>query len=353
MILRVVVAARELDAGSVAFGPLETLVEGVLNATLGAPVRHDNAVQVAELPVPGRGARCCLERELDAERDVEGGHDHTGLVWTESAGNRVAGRVDQRHELLNEVEIPTLSGHVRTGRMPDLHQAHQRRAHASQHDSFLVGPGTFYIHRTARVKARSVNDGHAHVVWSNRGCKLGFHADVGAGHRVTRVAEIQREPIDSPVEVLVAGDVDNRARGRLRTAYHGRVVQQPDLVDVRPAADAAFECERVPRDGRILGGVDAHRTIERVVVLDIERQGEAGEIRARQVPQAQVVVVIVRVVQAEDREVFCRLEDAGDGHTCRGRIVERRRGGATGEALRLEVPARVEDRKSFCGHVQV
>src|SRR6266496_6627395 len=41
-----------------------------------------------------------------------------------------------------------------------------------------------------------------------------------------------------------------------------------------------------------------------------------------------------------------------DGHTCRGRIVERRRRGATGVALRLEVPARAEDMERFSRHGQ-
>lgn len=101
------------------------------------------------------------------------------------------------------------------------------------------------------------------------------------------------------------------------------MVEESHLVDVRPAAHAALERDRAPGNGRILGGVQTHRAVESVVVLDIERQREAGEIRPRQVLQAQVVEVIESVVEAQDREVFGGLEDAGNGHTRRGRIVDR------------------------------
>ncbi|MCL4393969.1 MAG: hypothetical protein M1482_04040 [Chloroflexi bacterium] len=63
-----------------------------------------------------------------------------------------------------------------------------------------------------------------------------------------------------------------------------------------------------------------------------------------------MVEVIVSVVKPEDREVFGGLEDARDGHTRGSRVVERRRGGATGEALRLHVAARIEDNERFRRH---
>ncbi len=120
-----------------------------------------------------------------------------------------------------------------------------------------------------------------------------------------------------------------------------------DLVRIALAAD---ECHGVPGDGRVLGCVEAHRAVERVVVLDIELQDQPGEIRPRQVPLAQVVEVIVRVVKAQDREVLCGLEDAGDGHTCRGRIVDRGGRGATSESLQLKVAAWIENTKRFRRH---
>ena len=63
------------------------------------------------------------------------------------------------------------------------------------------------------------------------------------------------------------------------------MVEQPDLVDVaRPPTPHTKVIESHETDG-ILGGVETHRAVERVVVLDIERQVQAGEIRARQVLQ--------------------------------------------------------------------
>ena len=58
--------------------------------------------------------------------------------------------------------------------------------------------------------------------------------------------------------------------------------------------------------------------------------------------------VIVRIVKPEDREVLFGLEDAGDGPTCRGRIVDRRGRGAASESLQLEVTAGIENRKRIC-----
>jgi hypothetical protein len=81
----------------------------------------------------------------------------------------------------------------------------------------------------------------------------------------------------------------------------------------------------------------------RVIVLDVELELETGEVRARQGLQAQVVEVVVGVVQAEDSEVLGRLEDAGDGQASLGRVMDRGRGGAAKKALDVHVPARIED----------
>ena len=119
----------------------------------------------------------------------------------------------------------------------------------------------------------------------------------------------------------------------------------------RPAL-AAHERHGVPGDGGVLGGVQPHRAVERVVVLDIELERQAGEVRPRQVLLAQVIEVVIGVIEAQDREVFGGLEDAGDGHTCRGRIVDRGRRAPPGEALQLKVTARIEDSERFGSHRQ-
>jgi hypothetical protein len=46
---------------------------------------------------------------------------------------------------------------------------------------------------------------------------------------------------------------------------------------------AADERHRVPEDRRVLGCIEAHRAVERVVVLDVELQDQAGESSVRQV----------------------------------------------------------------------
>lgn len=66
-------------------------------------------------------------------------------------------------------------------------------------------------------------------------------------------------------------------------------------------ASAADEGHGVPRDGRKLCGIETHRAVERVVVVDVVLQFQTGEIRSR-------------------REFH-----------------------AAGEALDVDVPARVED----------
>ncbi len=122
-------------------------------------------------------------------------------------------------------------------------------------------------------------------------------------------------------------------------------------MDLTRPALAAHERHGVPGDGGVLGGVQPHRAIERVVVINIELQRQAGEVRTRQVLLAQVIEEVIGVVEAQDSEVFGGLEDAGDGHTCRGRVVDRGRRAPPGEALQLEVAAGIEDAKGFCSHL--
>ena len=170
---------------------------------------------------------------------------------------------------------------------------------------------------------------------------------VGGGDGVSRVAEVAGGAQSMPPIRGRPADADRDA-GRASRRRRPRSRSRAGAPRRCRAARAADERHRVPGDGRVLGGVQAHRAVERVVVLDIERQRQAGEVRPRQVLQAQVVEVIVGVVEAQDREVFGGLKDAGDGHTRRGRIVDRGRRAAPGEALQLEVAAR--DRR--CAAVQ-
>jgi hypothetical protein len=111
-------------------------------------------------------------------------------------------------------------------------------------------------------------------------------------------------------------------------------------VDVAGACD---ERHRVPGDRGVLRGIEAHGTVERLVVFDVELQFQAGEIGLRQVLQAQMVVIVVSVPEAQHREVLRSLKDPGDRDPGLGGVVERSGSGAPCEALQLEVAARVED----------
>lgn len=88
-----------------------------------------------------------------------------------------------------------------------------------------------------------------------------------------------------------------------------------------------------------------------VVVLDIERQRDAGEVGLRQVPQSEVVEVIIRVVEPEDCEVFGTLKDAG-GHTGRACNVECCCGATAREGLQLQIAAGIEHKYSILRHLQ-
>ena len=83
--------------------------------------------------------------------------------------------------------------------------------------------------------------------------------------------------------------------------------------------------------------------VERLVVLDVEFQLQAGEIGLGEVLQPQVVEVVVGVPPAQNREVLSSLEDSGDRHTGLRGVVERGGRAAPSEALQLEVATRVED----------
>jgi hypothetical protein len=56
-------------------------------------------------------------------------------------------------------------------------------------------------------------------------------------------------------------------------------------------------------------------------------------------PQAQVVEVVVGVVEAQDCRILGSLEDAGDGDARLSGVMDGGGGGATGEALDLHGPA--------------
>ena len=65
--------------------------------------------------------------------------------------------------------------------------------------------------------------------------ELSFHAAVRAGHRVAGVAEVQVQPIDPAVHVLVAGDADLDGGGRLAAGDRAsRAANKRDLVHIAP-----------------------------------------------------------------------------------------------------------------------
>jgi hypothetical protein len=229
-------------------------------------------------------------------------------------------------------------------------EPHERCACARKDDALLVSARTLHPHRAARIKACRGIDRHAHIVRCDGGGQLGFHPHVGAGHGVPGVAEIQVQPIDSAVEDLLAGDVDDRASRIFPTAYCRRVWQQWHLVHIALTGD---ERHRVPGDGRVLSCVEPHAALKRVVVFDIEFELQPREIGPRQVAATQVVEVVVSVPPAEHREVVGRLEDARDGDAGFGGVVHGGGRRAASEPLRLEVPAGIEDVDWFKGHAKI
>jgi len=65
----------------------------------------------------------------------------------------------------------------------------------------------------------------------------------------------------------------------------------------------------------------------------------------RQRFQSQVVEVVAGVVEAEDGEILGRLKDGGDRDAGLGGVMDWGPGSTPGEALDVEVSARVEDVK--------
>ncbi|MCL4393970.1 MAG: hypothetical protein M1482_04045 [Chloroflexi bacterium] len=161
-----------------------------------------------------------------------------------------------------------------------------RTQRARDDDAFLVRAGALDIDCACVIEAGGGLHRDIYIVGGHRGREARLHTHIGAGHRVARVAEIECEPVDAAIEVLLAGDMYDHARRSLAAARRGRVVKQTDLVSVGRSSHAAFKGHRIPGDGWVLGGVEAHRAVELVVVLDIERESQAGEVRARKVFQA-------------------------------------------------------------------
>ena len=150
------------------------------------------------------------------------------------------------------------------------------------------------------------------------------------------------EVVDPVVGCDPAGVELARCRG-LAAGDNRRVVEQAHLVQVVRATCTTHESHRVPRDGGMLRGIEAHRAVEGVVVLDVEFQFQAGEICSRQMLHAEMIEIVVSVPEAEYGEIFGGLEDARDGDTCGCGIVNRCCRGAASETLQLEVAAQVED----------
>ena len=118
-------------------------------------------------------------------------------------------------------------------------------------------------------EARRAADRQAHIARLYCGAQLSFNPAVRAGHRVPGIAKVEVEPVDSAVHVLVAADIDEDRGGGLAAGHHGCMIEQSHVVAVARAGD---ERHRVPGDGRKLGGIESHGTVERLVVLDVELQ---------------------------------------------------------------------------------
>ena len=121
VVLRVVVAVGEQDGGPAARRPLESLPAANRDAGQRAAVSDEDAVQIAELPVPRRRPGAEHERQGDAAGARAAGPrlrvNHAALVRTKSAGNGIARRVDDVRELLRHVPGLRLAGHVRAARV--------------------------------------------------------------------------------------------------------------------------------------------------------------------------------------------------------------------------------------------
>ena len=63
-----------------------------------------------------------------------------------------------------------------------------------------------------------------------------------------------------------------------------------------------------------------------------------------------MVEAVVGVVEAQDGEILGDLEDPRNRQASLGRVMDRGRRRAAGEALDVHFPARVEDDERFCGH---
>jgi len=148
-----------------------------------------------------------------------------------------------------------------------------------------------------------------------------------------------RQPLQHPPEHRLVRAQTHR-RGVILAADPFRVG-----IELRPAENFL---RRAPAGHE--PGVEADRAVERLVVLDVEFQLQAGEIGLRQVLQPDVVEVVVSAPPAQHGEVLCCLEDPRNGYAGLRGIVERGGRGAPGEALQLEVPARVEDVECFGAH---
>ncbi len=147
--------------------------------------------------------------------------------------------------------------------------------------------------------------------------------------------------------VRFGAEIELKVGGRLGARDDGGVREDRNLVHVARAGD---EGDRVPGNARVLRRVETRGAVECVNVLDVEREAQAGGVRPRQVLHAQVVEVVVGIVEAEDREIFRRLEDAGEGQAALARIVHGGRRSAAGEALYVHVPAWVENAEEFDTH---
>src|ERR1035437_8341517 len=312
----------------------------------------EDAVQIPEFPVPRCRPGAQGERQGDAAGARAAGPrlrvNHAALVRTKSAGNGSAPRIDDVRELMRRVPGLRLAGHVGAARVAHRYARVERARPDSDYGGLLlVRAGPFDPDAIRGREARRAADRQAHIARLHCGAQLSFNPAVRAGHGVSGIAEVEVEPVNSAVHVLVAADTDEHRGSGLAAGDNGRVVKQAHVVTVASAGD---ERHCVPGDGGILGRIKADRTVERLVVLDVELQFQAREIGLRQVLQPEVVEVVVSIPPPQYREVLRSLEDPRDGYTGLRGVVDRGGRSAPGEALQLEVPARIEDVEGFRCH---
>jgi hypothetical protein len=119
--------------------------------------------------------------------------------------------------------------------------------HSDHGDLLLVCAGPFDPDAICGEETRSTIDRQAHIARLHRSGQLSFNPAVRAGHRVPRVAEVEAEPIDLAVHVLVAANIDEDRGGGLIAGHHGRVIEEAHVVGIAGSGDEHFASQAASR----------------------------------------------------------------------------------------------------------